>query len=763
MSSCLSVAHLFKNTTGPPFKDMEEEKYNWGTTSNADVAQSLTSSAQLLEPSKLSNEFNQALSTSLQELSLRITQLSGGKAVAGVDLQERRQLAQKARHSIQEALARLKEDQSEMGLQLAVKGCLVALRAAEHVAAQQVVAAAQPVFQTLSILEKTTTMERLVLNIKLLGMRLTKFLDLGARLVHDLRGSQRRTRVQVHVYAIQRLLTPLVGAVESAIQRPMNAHDRASRHLFFSIVKQNTESVTKLFTAAIDEEQSTVGRFVKSVDLVLDKIDTINTIDDFELVQNETEWLIGFAMSVAKAFAESHDEKDIVNGCHHLVNELGNLKEAIINDEKDNLSLAKEVAKDFTEVTEQSVNSALLRLIVLCLSQLHVPLDRLIHSILTSDKLLPDRLQQDLSQNIESTDDHSDRLFHIAHFALYCTSDAATAQTLVNSLHLAQILEKELVPASLKLYFSPDDIGARSQLRTLRQLWRTELETIETCILDIVDPTAFCVIVEAEARRIASAVKKDQYSQDRDWLRLSVSQVVRLCQMAVDFAWKEMSSSSETDTPNQLPDDHPIIRVERSTWEVQAALKMVIANVEDLHVHKVMIRRVQLMVTCTTAMVECLVDANRTEKGLASQTGVKVLTSVSRINISFRTEEEEADKGKPRVLSKSFKNITMNNTIGVSGKMNILRNLEVVSIHEGLTNKTLEGMVPFHSRKMASEEAPAMDELYVAASTVEVKEDQKDKEIFRKIKLHSDSDGFRSPLKQISNQLGNQQRKHRNN
>ena len=98
--------------------------------------------------------------------------------------------------------------------------------------------------------------------------------------------------------------------------------------------------------------------------------------------------------------------------------------------------------------------------------------------------------------------------------------------------------------------------------------------------------TAFCVIVEAEARRIASALKKDQYSQDKDFLRRSVSQVVRLCQMAVDFAWKEMSSSSSE--TNRLADDHPIIRVERSTWEVQAALKMVIANVEDLHVHKVL-------------------------------------------------------------------------------------------------------------------------------------------------------------------------------
>ena len=59
----------------------------------------------------------------------------------------------------------------------------------KHVAAQQVVAAAKPVFQTLAILEKTTTSERLVLNIKLLGMRLTKFLELGGRLgtIHILR------------------------------------------------------------------------------------------------------------------------------------------------------------------------------------------------------------------------------------------------------------------------------------------------------------------------------------------------------------------------------------------------------------------------------------------------------------------------------------------------------------------------------------------------------------------------------------------------
>ena len=100
------------------------------------------------------------------------------------------------------------------------------------------------------------------------------------------------------------------------------------------------------------------------------------------------------------------------------------------------------------------------------------------------------------------------------------------------------------------------------------------------------------------------------------------------------------------------------------------------------------LRRVQLMVTCTTAMVECLVDANKTEQHQATintgngNIGVKVLTSVSRVNISFAktspvedpdhianpetdmTKHVKTNAAARSLQSKSFKNITMNNTIG---------------------------------------------------------------------------------------------------
>eukprot|EP00093_Oithona_nana_P006301 06301.XXX_51601_49546_1 [CDS] Oithona nana genome sequencing. len=626
-----------------------EEDYQWRTNSVADIAHTLSKSVaqmQELQTHKTRSFDSTALTSAFQELSLRITRSSSSSnSSSGVDLQERNRLSQKSRQLLQEATHRLKDNQIDLGLLHGLKGCLVALRSSEHLAAQQLVTAVHPVLQTLSILEKSSTTERLTLNSKLLGMRLSKFLQLLSLKIGDLRGPQRRSSLQKYAYLIQKVLPNLIQSIDNSIHRPMNAYDRAARHLFFNTVKDSIESIRKLFSTPsdedLDDDNLQVGRFVKTVDFLLEEIDTLHDIEGFEKLQVQAEWLITFAMSVAKSDMsnECTDEKDIVNACNHLVNEFGNLKEACAKSDEDlaaaDLSLAKEVAKDFIEVTEQSVNSALLRLIVLSLSQLHVPLDRLIHAVLSSDKVLPNRKQEDIHNLVYNCDNHADGLFHIAHFAVFCTSDAGTAQALINSLHLVQMLEKELVPACLKLYFNPTDVGARSYLKTLRQLWRQELDMMESFILGMVDPCAFCIIVEAEARRIAGKVKKDQYSQDCDLLRLSVSQVVRLCQMAVDFAWKKMSL--EESRPNPLPEDHAIIRVERSTWEVQAALQKVISNVEDLHQHKALIRRVQLMVTCTTAMVECLMDRTTVNIGVASNSSqssrVKVLTSVSRINI----------------------------------------------------------------------------------------------------------------------------------
>ena len=393
-----------------------EEDYQWRTNSVADIAHTLSKSVaqmQELQTHKTRSFDSTALTSAFQELSLRITRSSSSSnSSSGVDLQERNRLSQKSRQLLQEATHRLKDNQIDLGLLHGLKGCLVALRSSEHLAAQQLVTAVHPVLQTLSILEKSSTTERLTLNSKLLGMRLSKFLQLLSLKIGDLRGPQRRSSLQKYAYLIQKVLPNLIQSIDNSIHRPMNAYDRAARHLFFNTVKDSIESIRKLFSTPsdedLDDDNLQVGRFVKTVDFLLEEIDTLHDIEGFEKLQVQAEWLITFAMSVAKSDMsnECTDEKDIVNACNHLVNEFGNLKEACAKSDEDlaaaDLSLAKEVAKDFIEVTEQSVNSALLRLIVLSLSQLHVPLDRLIHAVLSSDKVLPNRKQEDIHNLVVS-------------------------------------------------------------------------------------------------------------------------------------------------------------------------------------------------------------------------------------------------------------------------------------------------------------------------------------------------------------------------
>ncbi len=112
----------------------------------------------------------------------------------------------------------------------------------------------------------------------------------------------------------------------------------------------------------------------------------------------------------------------------------------------------------------------------------------------------------------------------------------------------------------------------------------------------------------------------------------------RMCQRAVDFAWKDVVSDGGGGRGGEamLPDDHPIVKVERSTWEVQGALRLVLANIEDLNLHKTMIRRVQVLVTCLGIMARFLVgrgDISTAAGGTASASKVRVLTSVTRITI----------------------------------------------------------------------------------------------------------------------------------
>ena len=232
--------------------------------------------------------------------------------------------------------------------------------------------------------------------------------------------------------------------------------------------------------------------------------------------------------------------------------------------------------------------------------------------------------------------------------------------------------------------------------------------------MEIVDATAFCYVINEEVKSVAGMMKREQYRQDRRWIFLAGSKLIKMCERAVDLAFKDFSSGNGSSSETALADDHPIVKVEKSIWELQSSLRSVLENVEDLNLHKTMIRRVQVLATSLGVMSHFLVSRNESE---LSASKVKVLTSVSRITISkdsMKVITEEVDdaldgskganaskKGKSRLSGQSFRS--------VKRKESLLRSRNDTAeverqINESVAklNRDSSKLVPFLTRKMAS-------------------------------------------------------------
>ena len=89
---------------------------------------------------------------------------------------------------------------------------------------------------------------------------------------------------------------------------------------------------------------------------------------------------------------------------------------------------------------------------------------------------------------------------------MLCTSDKEKAQRLKSGQKMLEVLEKDMLPAILRMYFNQEDKQARALVRMMRMLWKTSLRKLKEVIMEIIDPVAYCVVLEQECRKIANKV-----------------------------------------------------------------------------------------------------------------------------------------------------------------------------------------------------------------------------------------------------------------
>ena len=443
------------------------------------------------------------------------------------------------------------------------------------------------------------------------------------------------------------LLPSLMEIMTGYIKNINNHHAKLSRDLFFTAVENSINGIISSYKRIGTVEFSHNGEFLRNMDEIFAMIDHPNEKFDINHFDELTKWILKHSLTVAKA-SNKDDEAEITRTCQKILSEVNNIKKEATKAQTTSWQNDLHILGNIFELLEQNVNGALLRLVITSLPNVSHPLDNLLTTVLSSDLDATDRLSDDISDQIKNLDNQTDKIFQLCHLCIYCTTDQDKAQKIRSIGKVFEILETDLVPSILQMYFNPDDAGCKAFVKILRQLWKSLLEELSSVILSIVDPTAYCVILLQEMTELVRALKDDLYNQDTLSLKTMVHSLLGKAETGVDLAWKEVADkSNQVGSIQPLSDGHPLVVTERSIWEVRAASKLVLASVQDLSLHQSLQKRVQVLITSFEDVVQLLTEKQEE----ASQDSSRILGSLLHITNASENVKTPATSGGQHVTN----------------------------------------------------------------------------------------------------------------
>ena len=320
------------------------------------------------------------------------------------------------------------------------------------------------------------------------------------------------------------------------------------------------------------------------------------TAKDIEEIEQLVDRVLRQALTVAKA-ANPEDDGEISLACRRLLTDLSSIRQRLPQAQVGQESFRGLV--DPLELLEQRVNGALLRMAINTLSNPTTPLDSFLSAVLDSSIPITARTRDDLEEEVRAVDQQAEQVVQLCHFCRTLTSSPDLAQNLLSLAGVLETVEPDLVPSVLQLYLQPEDGSTRKAASIARSLWRRLLEELGMLVHQLVDPTAYMVILGEEAEGLGRQFKEQLYSQEGT-LDALLGRLVAMAETGVDLSWRGLGASAP------LGENHALVKAERSVWEVRAARRLLSDNLEDLSVHQVALRRVQVLVTALGDLVSSL-------------------------------------------------------------------------------------------------------------------------------------------------------------
>ena len=195
-----------------------------------------------------------------------------------------------------------------------------------------------------------------------------------------------------------------------------------------------------------------------------------------------------------------------------------------------------------------------------------------------------------------------EQLLHLCSFLSASCRAASTRQSLHSLAATLETVEQELVPGVLALYLQPGDPGTRVAARILRSLYHRLTEQLASLVTELVDPAAYCVVLAQEAAGLVRGLRlEDREGREGEVLE----QLVAMAEAGVDMVWRGLQPLTQP-----LEESHPLVRAERSGWEVRAGARLLAGGQAD---YRAALRRAQVLVTALEDLVTFLTEEEEEE------------------------------------------------------------------------------------------------------------------------------------------------------
>lgn len=370
-------------------------------------------------------------------------------------------------------------------------------------------------------------------------------------------------------------------------------------HIFLSrhITKLLESFLQILYTKSKDKDNEDCGNFIILMDVAFERIYEIDldrnkkeiNLEICEEVLNIVKEILCTAYSIALV-CDEYDSKSIKGSSKTVLDDLAAVKTEI--ELMRNISMCNLLVDSFCDnlcALERKVNTAVLRLTVETFSGCEDGINDLYFQC--TDNKLTEKHKECIDACVGRVDNEIDKIMQIGWFAISCSGYSKYSRNLRSALATIEALEDELVPGLVTMKKRANETYIEMVL--VRML--DAIKEMKKALFNIMDPHAFCLIVEGQVEKIVVDFK-DQIGRNMlqfENYNRNIRRYVFMIQDMIDLSTETDPQSFQTRQLEAIANVHNDIK--KVLDEIKNRLEKLFLQPDNLDLQLKMLKRFKVL------------------------------------------------------------------------------------------------------------------------------------------------------------------------